>query len=88
MKNVLLKGVLLAIGLVLFFKVGLKLMLVGWRFFVPMLLVTVVYFIVRQIIQNKKLAKKSDPDALGSGQPITICPHCQKPKGSCPQCRD
>jgi len=87
LKNVLLKGVLLAVGLILFFKVGLRLMLVGWRLFVPMLVITVGYFIVRQIIQNKKLAKKPDPDTLGSGQPIAIWPRCHKPRGSCPKCQ-
>lgn len=88
MKNILLKGVLLAVLLVFLFKGGLRLLLVGWRLFVPMLVITVVYFVVRQLIQNKKLAKKPDADSLGTGQPISICPHCHKPKGSCPKCQE
>jgi hypothetical protein len=88
LKNILLKGVMLAVLLVFLFKGGMRLLLVGWRLFVPVLVVTILYFVVRNVMQKKKLAKREDADALGSGQPIMICPHCHQPKGSCPKCRE
>jgi hypothetical protein len=88
LKKILLQGVLLAAVLVFLFKGGMRLLLVGWRIFVPMLAVTIIYFAIRHLLQKKKVGAKSNPDSLGSGQPITICPHCHKPKGSCPKCQD
>jgi hypothetical protein len=88
LKQILFKGVLLALLLMFLFKGGIRLLIAGWRLFVPMLVITIMYFVVRQIIQQKKLKSKPGNDTIGSGQPITICPHCNKPKGSCPKCQD
>ncbi|HYX37945.1 MAG TPA: hypothetical protein VE954_33005 [Oligoflexus sp.] len=87
MKHIIIKGILLGALLVFLFKGGIRVLMLGWRFIVPALMVTVVYFVVRQVIQKKKVGARQDPDSLGTGQPITICPHCHKPKGSCPKCQ-
>lgn len=89
MKNILFKGVLLAALLIFLFKGGIRLLIVGWRLFVPMLVLTGLYFVVRQLMQQKKLdalKKAGDLKEGSGGPPIVICPHCNKPKGSCPKC--
>jgi hypothetical protein len=87
LKKILIQGILLAVLVVFLFKGGMRLLLLGWRFIVPFVLVTIAYFAIRHVIQKKKLGARPDADSLGSGQPITICPHCHKPKGSCPKCQ-
>lgn len=87
MKNILLRGVILAAVLIFLFKGGIRLLILGWRLFVPMLVITIFYFVFRQLFMQKKVGSRPDTDTLGSGQPISICPHCHKPRGSCPKCQ-
>jgi hypothetical protein len=64
----LIKGVLLAVLLVFLFRGGVRLLIVGWHLFLPMLVATLVYFACRQLLQKKKVSEtKKEP--IASGQP-------------------
>jgi len=90
LKNILIKGIILAVVLLFLVRGGVGVLILGWKFFVPLLAVTIVYFAIRKVMKSKNLGKKADPGSLGSQslpeQVIVICPLCNKPKGSCPEC--